>query len=221
MHRLFGDELPDRTLALADRTVVERGVGLVALREHERDHSVGNLLAKQARQPIAGRTGRRLAVPRAVDEIAQLRARAAAGRSAAGVSVRRMRSRHRARNAALRFELNVEQVCGSEPVLRHEPVADDARPRADLVAAVSELREHLAVHDARSWPSRDVRSRGREFAGTPPGSASRSNLVTRRPTTAADGHRIRRVPESIRRPSSRYVPACRRPRSSGRARRGR
>ena len=54
MHRLFGDQLPDRAFATTDHPVVEGGVGFVALGQHERDHRVGDFLAKHARQPVAG-----------------------------------------------------------------------------------------------------------------------------------------------------------------------
>src|SRR6185503_8561045 len=48
----------------------------------------------------------------------------------------------------LRVELYVEQVGGREPFSGHEPIADDARPRADLVVAEAEHVQHVAVHDA-------------------------------------------------------------------------
>ena len=159
-----------------------------------------------------------MTVPCLFDEHRGIALRARRSAIAAGVSVRRARSRHRARNDALRVELDVEQVRGREPFPGHESIADDARPRADLVVAVAEHVQHVAVHDAgvrgpdaSALGIADARILGRA-------SASRSSRACRRPTTAAAGRRIRRAAESIHRRSSRYVPARRRRRSSVRAR---
>ena len=48
-----------------------------------------------------------------------------------------------------RVHLDGEHVAQRELLARHQPLANLTRARADLVAAVTQLREHLAAHDAR------------------------------------------------------------------------
>ena len=48
-----------------------------------------------------------------------------------------------------RIHLDREHVARGESIARHQPLANLPRTRADLVAAVAELREHVAADHAR------------------------------------------------------------------------
>ena len=72
MLRLLARKSPQRGIATPDCRVVERRVGIDALREHELDDVSGNDVSKVAGQPVRDRVWRRLTGPAVCDDVEKL-----------------------------------------------------------------------------------------------------------------------------------------------------
>ena len=136
-------------LSASHGEVVEGRVGLVALRRartRRRDAMTSSRNA--ARQSIGGRLRRRGPTSRVLQDLrGTRRGRMARRASPASASAGADRASARESRPRCRAEWRADR-CAVNAILRHQPVADDRRPRSDFVAAVAEPRQHVAIDDA-------------------------------------------------------------------------
>ena len=203
MQRLRRDEREDRGVAPAHGRVVERRVGLVAFRQDERHHALGDDLAKRPRQAVADGVGRRVRLTIPLSAVPGTSARSAlplhrlvGERSEQQVTPARQ-------EVGAGIELDGEQVARREVFARKQPIADDVRPRSDLVAAVAELRRASRRSTTRAFAVQMRPSAGRGCADTRRRPAIRSILAIRPTRTRAVRRRCPRAGEASRTRSTR------------------